>query len=1221
MTSPGQGFTNVDDDALIARWRIEPVDEIRDMILNEMSSRGLYPKEPIRSDEADAGLYPDIEDDEFIQLLMKKREFAESKQDPFSFESEDDPCSTETEFKVTPVQRFIANFLSPKTPYNSALLYHSVGVGKTQAAIQVAEGFLETFPRKKILIVAPGTIQSGFYRNIFDINRVAIGVDSDPNTANQGTGDLYMRLTGTLYEREKATIERKVNDAIRRRYSFFGYLAFRNYIRKVIERRVGKNAAAAGKTRLIEEALRNEFSGRVLIIDEAHHLRDEAAAVEEDEETDTAGAGGRKDVEDTNAGSKLAPYLKQVLTATDGMKLILMTATPMYNTAKEIITLLNFLLMNDKRQTLVEKQLFDQLGNLRKGSSAAKRLLNRAAASYISFMRGENPRTFPVRLMPNPRIINMVTTYPTTDPTGLHAIPEEERTAMAALPIVSSELSGDTLTRMLEVMDEEITPEAAESGRFGIRIRDRLIQAGNFLFPVGEDEEGVGEGGFNNTFRKEGKGIAVKYRCKDGVSADWLASENIGEFSPKAATILDSVRGSKGVCFIYSRFVPTGGLSLALTLEANGYTLVGRTEQLYANGIQSPGGRQCALCSGKERGHTATDHSFAPAKYVLLTGNEEISPKNSDSIAAARGIENKDGRNVKVIIGSQVAAEGVDLRFVREIHIFDSWYHLNKTDQVIGRGIRFCSHSMLPREERNATIFLHCVTFPSSGATATRETIDLYSYRQALKKAKQIGEVSRELKIHALDCNLNRDAIIIMGQPPIRMIDSQGTVRDNVSINDSPFSPLCDWLETCDYTCSPNIKVDISTLDTLEKLDNSTYDEFAARFKDSTLKTQVRNIFATQSFYDVVSFRQLFVNIPNEAYGILLNNILNNKNFHVKHKGIDGYIIYRNKYFLFQPSIIQDEGIPLVLRTTFFNVRRDHFIPTAIEQRSVQELPREEEEFEKRDIASKWSVMSSWATSVVGGSVDSLTDDLLRLLTLMAGKNDKALKRYKNEFEMIPLSVNFFKNKAHLKEAVLQYLFDEWLTVGEQEAAIRGGKDLGCGGENVLKVGSIDVLRFVNVKTGDVEYKRVDGQVLPKSLLDIILSSSTDDVLRRQPLGGQVGPIYGFITTKKGEALVFKQGKPVSEAKYAKSGPDRGAECAIVSETADKIKKIQEIIDIYGGASIDNNTFGSIKNKIAIQLCVVTNLFFRLMDLQRTRRTRWFFRPVASAVSGHKGKA
>ena len=1215
MTSPGQGFTNLDDDTLIARWRTEPADEIRDIILNEMSSRGLYPHADIRTDEADAGLYPDIEDDDFIQLLMKKREFAESKQDPFSFESEDDPCSTETEFKITPVQRFIANFLSPKTPYNSALLYHSVGVGKTQAAIQVAEGFLEKFPRKKVLIVAPGTIQSGFYRNIFDINRVAIGsADNEPNVANQGTGDLYMRLTGTLYERNKATIERKVIETIRRRYTFFGYLAFRNYIRKVIERRVGKQTA--GKTRQIEEALRNEFSGRVLIIDEAHHLRDEAAATEDDEETDTAGAGGKKDVEDTNAGSKLAPYLKQVLTATDGMKLVLMTATPMYNTAKEIITLLNFLLLNDKRQTLIESQLFDPKGGLRAGSTAAKRLLRRAAASYISFMRGENPRTFPVRLSPNPRLVNMVTNYPTMDPSGLHAIPEEDRTAMVALPLVASELSGDTLIKMLDVMKEEISDGAAETGRFGIRIRDRLIQAGNFLFPVGEGEESIGESGFNNTFGREGKGIAVKFRCKDGVSADWLAAENIGEFSPKAATVLDLLRGSKGVSFLYSRFVPTGALSLALALEANGYTLVGRATGLFADGIQSPGGRQCALCSAKERGHAAADHSFIAAKYVILTGNEEISPKNSDSIAAARATENKDGRNVKVVIGSQVAAEGVDLRFVREIHIFDSWYHLNKTDQVIGRGIRFCSHSLLPREERNATIYLHCVTFPSS-----RETIDLYSYRQALKKAKQIGEVSRELKTHALDCNLNRDAIIIMGQPPIRMIDSQGTVRDNVSINDTPFSPLCDWLETCEYTCSPNVNVDISSLDKLEELDNSTYDEFASRFKEASLKTRVRNLFAVQAFFDVEYFRQIFVDIPSEVYGMLLNNILNNKNFHVKHKGIDGYIVYRNKYFLFQPSIIKDEAIPLVLRTTFFNVRRDHFIPTAIEQRSVQELPKAEEEFERKDIESKWSTMSTWATSVVTGSVDTLTDDVVRLLELMTGKNDKALKRYKNEFEMIPLAVKLFKNRAYLKEAILQYLFDEWLTVGEQETAIRSGADLGCAGENVLKVGSIDVLRFVNIKTGEIEYKRVDGQILPKSLLDIIFSSSTDDVLKRRPLGAQIGPIYGFITTKKGEALVFKQGKPVSEEKYRKSGPDRGAECAIVSETADKIKKLQEIIDIYGKESIDNNIFGGIKNKTAIQLCVITNLFMRLMDLQRTRRTRWFFRPVASAASGHKGKA
>lgn len=1237
QSSPQQTsqFQSIEDETLIAQWRTEPNNSIRDLILNEMSQRGLYPEEDVRRDEADGALYPDISDDNFINLLMKKREFVELRSEPFKVleEGEEDPCSSEASFRITPVQQFIRNFLSPKTPYNSALLYHSVGVGKTQAGIQVAEGFLEVYPRKKIFIIAPKNIQSGFYRNIFDINRIAIGTGNEPNIANQGTGDLYMRLTGTIYERDKAVIERKVNETIRRRYAFYGYLAFRNYIRKVIDKRVGRIADPKIRVKLMDEALRNEFSGRVLIVDEAHHLRDEEAAMEDNEELDTAGAGGKEDVDDTNSGSKLAPYLKQVLVAVDGLKLVLMTATPMYNTAKEIVTLLNFMLLNDKKQTLTEGQLFDKKGSLRPGS---QRLLHRAASAYISFMRGENPRTFPVRLFP--RSVGGGTeepfVYPGLDPGGIVKVREEDKVAMRTLPLVPSYLEGDGLAIMERLMEEEIPDSAAQSGRYSIRIRDRLIQAGNFIFPGEEGDDNIGDTGFQNTFVKEGLGIATKYRAGDGISADWLAVENIGYFSPKAATVLRSIQSAKGVCFVYSRFVTTGVLVLALALEANGYTLASRTQNLFADGIQSPGGRQCALCPLKERGHGggggggSAAHAFTPAKYVLLTGNDEISPRNAESIAMARASENAYGRQVKVVLGSQVAAEGVDLRFVREIHIFDSWYHLNKTDQVIGRGIRFCSHSLLPQEQRNATIFLHVLA-----GLEGRETMDLYSYRQALFKAKQVGEVSRQLKIHALDCNLNRDAIQILGQPPIRMEDSQGVMRDNVNINDTPFSPLCDWLETCEYKCVPEVNTDIQSLDALDALDDSTYDEYSARYKESRLKTRVRNLFAMQAFYDVALFRQNFIDVPNAAYGMLLADILGNKSFHVKHKMWDGYIIYRNKYFLFQPTILEDTNIPLALRTTYFTVRRDAFTPTSVEQRKLEDIPEAVEAQEEEDAeaavtaptTNKWQVLSAWAKSMIDVPVTTLTDDVDELLNQIAGRVAKKYRRYKQEFEVLLTLPSLFKGMSGassgadiLKRVVLEYIFDEWLTEKDQEAVLRSGADEGTGKENYVKVGSIELYRFVNLKAGgEIVYRRKDGEAIPRSLLDIIESSATDEVLKRRAYASVVGPFYGFITTKGGDTFVFKRGEPTKEGVK----PNRGAECAIVSETADKIKKIGEMIELYGKEKIDANTFGSIKNTNSFQLCVIIDIFLRLMDAQRFRGKRWFFRPVAAAVSGHKGKA
>jgi N-acetylneuraminic acid mutarotase len=100
------------------------------------------------------------------------------------------------------------------------------------------------------------------------------------------------------------------------------------------------------------------------------------------------------------------------------------------------------------------------------------------------------------------------------------------------------------------------------------------------------------------------------------------------------------------------------------------------------------------------------DTYFRPAKYILLTGRNTLFPNNAAMVSAARSDANKDGTLVKVIVGSQVASEGIDLRFVREIHVFDDWFHLNKMEQVLGRGVRTCSHALQIR--RSATQLFIC---------------------------------------------------------------------------------------------------------------------------------------------------------------------------------------------------------------------------------------------------------------------------------------------------------------------------------------------------------------------------------------------------------------------------------------------------------------------------------------------------------------------------------
>ena len=106
-------------------------------------------------------------------------------------------------------------------------------------------------------------------------------------------------------------------------------------------------------------------------------------------------------VSDANEGKKLTPLLKQILRVAEGLRLMFMTATPMYNTAPEIVFLLNLLYLNDTKNEdlwVRTNEIFREEDSsfVEGGEAKLKTLIRR----YVSFMRGENPFSFPLRLAP-----------------------------------------------------------------------------------------------------------------------------------------------------------------------------------------------------------------------------------------------------------------------------------------------------------------------------------------------------------------------------------------------------------------------------------------------------------------------------------------------------------------------------------------------------------------------------------------------------------------------------------------------------------------------------------------------------------------------------------------------------------------------------------------------------------------------------------------------------
>ena len=85
--------------------------------------------------------------------------------------------------------------------------------------------------------------------------------------------------------------------------------------------------------------------------------------------------------------------------------------------------------------------------------------------------------------------------------------------------------------------------------------------------------------------------------------------------------------------------------------------------------------------------------AFQPAKYIMITGDKNLTPDVRSELKAVTGPLNIKGEKVKVIIVSRAGSEGLDFQNIRQTHILDPWYNLNRQDQIIGRAVRNFSHS------------------------------------------------------------------------------------------------------------------------------------------------------------------------------------------------------------------------------------------------------------------------------------------------------------------------------------------------------------------------------------------------------------------------------------------------------------------------------------------------------------------------------------------------
>lgn len=369
-------------------------------------------------------------------------------------------------FKLQPSQKFLRDYFKNNKSHKGILVYHKIGAGKTCTAIVMAEEYKK---KLKIMVVLPATL-IGNFRN--ELRSLCAGEEYISNSDRKRLSKLSPN--DNMYKK----IIEKSNKIIDRYYTIYSYHKFIMLTKK------------------------NKISlkGHLLIIDEVQNM------------ISMTGIFYR------NLKKEIDRIKKK-----DKFRIILLSATPMFDKPVEIALTLN--LLKPKRPL--------PIGNEFNNKFLKKRIKN----DMVEY-KAKRMKTF------KNKIKYMVSYYRGAQP---QAFPEE------IFKVVRCHMENFQYKSYLSALsDEKLTPKRA------FKDVDILNLPNNFF---------IGTRMISN--------IAFPNKCYNNKGYESLTKKYIKEikkYSIKFYKIYNKIKKSTGPVFVYSNFKEYGGLkSFILFLESKGY--------------------------------------------------------------------------------------------------------------------------------------------------------------------------------------------------------------------------------------------------------------------------------------------------------------------------------------------------------------------------------------------------------------------------------------------------------------------------------------------------------------------------------------------------------------------------------------------------------------------------------------------------------------------------
>jgi superfamily II DNA or RNA helicase len=777
---------------------------------------------------------------EFSDDMLNKYEFLQNNSD-----------NKKKHIYQEPNQMLLRNFISKYTPYENVLLYQTVGVGKTCTSISIAEGFKEyvnNMGRRILVLVKNKNIQKNYMDELLSKCTAEEYLDSNE----------YEIYSSSSQQALRSEIVSKAYKTISKSYEFITYGVFVNKVLGIKEFEKDEYGRVTKRPKRINNVIQRRetkdsisaLHNTVIIVDEAHNI--------------------------TNNDIYVA--LMKVLEKSYNYRLILLTATPIYDNITEIFELSNLLNANNPNLQLpirkqIEKSEYIKKdktksglkGNIYQITEGGKELLNKSLLGKVSYLQANtetNPKTI---IMGSPLIPNTVGTTNVVFCKMSKYQYNVYKNAVNSDLNVKEPIDESSITEEIHNIesDENILENEGEVSKTSSLYKNSS-DASTMTYP----DNTYGKGGFSKIFTK-GK-----------LSDPNVLTTDLHKYSSKLYNLLKNINNrDTGNVFIYSNYVSFGGTSLIKAL-------------LLANGFYEYSTKR-----------TSDEREYK--SFVVFDQNTKTE-KREKYKRIFNSVENKDGKLIRILIGSPIMSEGITLKAVRQVHILEPTWNMSRINQIIGRAVRNYSHHALEPKDRTVEIYKYVSIYESESSKNTKSTteffIDKEKYILSEEKDRSNKIVERLLKEISFDCDLNKNR--------------------NININGENGSPECDY-QDCKYTCTVYPKTNVVDKSTYNMYINF-FDQFDIYFVFETIKDLFKQSYVwglQDIIYQIQKVEKL---VSKETIFTAINYIIENKVNIIDKYGRDGFLINRGPYYILNSSDVDIDN-SIYTKTLDFSVEKNKY--------------------------------------------------------------------------------------------------------------------------------------------------------------------------------------------------------------------------------------------------------------------------------------------------------